>query len=116
MSGRQTYTITALAGPNLAGRRRPKGPTIELTPAEAEYELRAGTIVAADQPLPAPTVAPAVQLTDTITLTRNGAPREVLVSDFVALLRAELGSAEPPEPSVGLDLSAPLSTDNLPVS
>lgn len=42
----QTYVLTDLAGPVVAGRRVGSAREIELTPTEAEYELREGTIVA----------------------------------------------------------------------
>lgn len=55
MSARQTYRITALAGAWIAGYRRPVGPTILLTPDEAEYDLRVGTIEPTSPPPPPPT-------------------------------------------------------------
>lgn len=86
ISGLQTYTITSLAGSSLAGRRRPPGPTITLTPEEAEYELRAGTIVPLGQASPLPTPNPAVQSSDKLTTYRNGSEREPAIADLEAFL------------------------------
>jgi hypothetical protein len=49
---RQAYTVTDRAGPKVAGVRVEKGCTLSLTPAQAEYELREGTIVPAGKSPP----------------------------------------------------------------
>lgn len=42
---KQTYVVTELAGPKVAGQRVTKGMELPLTAAEAEYELLSGAIV-----------------------------------------------------------------------
>jgi len=55
-----SYTITDKAGDWLAGKRRqPDQTTILLTEAEAEFELRAGTIVPVVDASPAPEIVAA---------------------------------------------------------
>lgn len=83
---KQRYVITPLAGDWIAGYRRPEGPTIDLLPIEAEYDLRAGTIAPPGTLIPAPTPASPIAPTDRITLLHFGAPLDTVLSDLIAFL------------------------------
>lgn len=107
----QAYTVTALAGPVVAGRRVHAGDVLQLTDDEAAYELREGTIVHQGDPLPpAPTPPPVLLVTDVITFTRAGVARTITVAEFIAALGGT--------PSVGaggaLDFSNPQNSGHLP--
>ncbi len=82
-----SYVITSLAGDWIAGYRRPAGPTIDLLPIEAEYDLLAGTLAPPGTPVSVPPPAPAVAPTDQIALLRYGVPMEALLSDLIAFLQ-----------------------------
>ncbi|WEK50313.1 MAG: hypothetical protein P0Y66_22165 [Candidatus Kaistia colombiensis] len=45
MAEKKPYRVTDAAGPYVAGRKVKPGAIIDLTKAQAEYELRLGTIV-----------------------------------------------------------------------
>lgn len=84
MSERLTYLITDLAGAWIAGYRRPATPTIQLTPEEAEYDLRVGTITLTS-PLPVPPVAP-LQAGDVLRIRRGLSQLDVPIEVVEAYL------------------------------
>lgn len=103
------YTVTDLAGPWVAGRRAQHGADLLLTPDEAEYELRVGTIVPSGSALPVVVPPAAVLLTDVIGVRRGALTHDITVADLVTFLQAAAASADG-----SLDFSNPQNSGLLP--
>ncbi len=68
------YAVTDRAGSRVAGRRAKPGDVLELTPAEAAYELQQGTLVPEGQTLSQAWSEDSAQLRDLRTRARGGEP------------------------------------------
>lgn len=112
----QRYTVTALAGPKVAGRNVKAGDALDLTDNEARSELLAGVIVLQGS-TPVVPASPTILPTDVLTITRGGIERRLLVSDLIALIQGASGGSTGGSGAPGdLDFSNPANSGLIPAA